>query len=111
MKKILLILSLFFVLETQAQTQRAFQKDVPVGTIIEIDSSCPDGWLSANAGTAISRVTYVNLFQKIGTSYGVGDGGYGTTLSCAWSVEVTKQGADYKPKSRRPSLQNQCIKY
>ena len=36
-------------------------------------SLAPDGWLECN-GSAISRTTYANLFSKIGTTYGVGDG-------------------------------------
>lgn len=33
----------------------------------------PAGWLECN-GAEISRTTYVNLFTKVGTLYGVGDG-------------------------------------
>lgn len=33
----------------------------------------PDGWLKAD-GTAVSRTTYANLFDAIGTTYGAGDG-------------------------------------
>lgn len=33
----------------------------------------PDGWLLCD-GAAISRTTYVDLFNAIGTAYGVGDG-------------------------------------
>ena len=33
----------------------------------------PDGWLEAD-GSAISRAAYSELFAKIGTTYGVGDG-------------------------------------
>ncbi|KQP39682.1 phage tail protein [Pseudorhodoferax sp. Leaf274] len=33
----------------------------------------PAGWLKAN-GAAVSRTTYVRLFQRIGTLYGAGDG-------------------------------------
>lgn len=36
-------------------------------------SSVPDGWFECD-GSAISRTTYSNLFQIIGTSYGTGDG-------------------------------------
>lgn len=36
-------------------------------------SSVPSGWLSCN-GAAVSRVTYQNLFNKIGETYGAGDG-------------------------------------
>jgi phage-related tail fiber protein len=36
-------------------------------------SLAPDGWLECN-GSEVSRTTYANLFSKIGTNYGVGDG-------------------------------------
>lgn len=36
-------------------------------------SAAPQGWLKAN-GAVISRTTYANLFQAIGTTYGSGDG-------------------------------------
>lgn len=36
-------------------------------------ASAPSGWLAAD-GSAVSRTTYANLFAKIGTTFGVGDG-------------------------------------
>jgi microcystin-dependent protein len=33
----------------------------------------PDGWMECD-GRAISRETFVELFLKIGTTYGTGDG-------------------------------------
>ena len=36
-------------------------------------NTLPDGWLACD-GTAVSRTTYANLFSKIGTTYGTGDG-------------------------------------
>lgn len=36
-------------------------------------SSAPTGWLKCN-GAAISRTDYADLFDSIGTDYGVGDG-------------------------------------
>lgn len=36
-------------------------------------SSPPDGWLAAD-GSTVSRTTYADLFDAIGTTYGVGDG-------------------------------------
>lgn len=46
----------------------------PVGTVAAFAmSTAPTGFLKAN-GAAISRTTYANLFAKIGTTYGVGDG-------------------------------------
>ena len=45
-----------------------------VGTITPIGmATVPVGWLVCD-GTAINRVTYVNLFTAIGTTWGVGDG-------------------------------------
>lgn len=37
------------------------------------NDTLPDGWLACD-GTAVSRTTYANLFSKIGTTYGAGDG-------------------------------------
>ena len=47
---------------------------VPIGTVIE--SACPippTNYLLAD-GSAISRITFADLFEVIGTTYGVGDG-------------------------------------
>lgn len=44
------------------------------GEIIEYGgASVPDGWLLCN-GAAVSRTTYADLFDVIGTDYGIGDG-------------------------------------
>jgi microcystin-dependent protein len=46
----------------------------PVGTVSYIAySTIPDGWLECN-GQAVSRTDYSELFGKIGTTYGIGDG-------------------------------------
>lgn len=46
----------------------------PVGTIIAVAyTGVPEGYLHCN-GAAVSRTTYANLFSKIGTIYGAGDG-------------------------------------
>ena len=42
-------------------------------------SSAPAGWLVAD-GSTVSRTVYANLFNKIGTAYGVGDGSSTFTL-------------------------------
>lgn len=48
--------------------------DSPTGEIkIWTSSTIPDGFLLCN-GSAVSRTTYANLFSKIGTTYGAGDG-------------------------------------
>lgn len=46
----------------------------PVGTIIAVAyTGVPEGYMHCN-GAAVSRTTYANLFSKIGTIYGAGDG-------------------------------------
>lgn len=46
----------------------------PVGTIIAVAyTGVPEGYMHCN-GAAVNRTTYVNLFNKIGTFYGAGDG-------------------------------------
>jgi microcystin-dependent protein len=47
----------------------------PIGTIINFGGATlpTAGWLHCD-GSAISRTTYVQLFQSIGTTYGAGDG-------------------------------------
>lgn len=47
---------------------------VPIGSIIVWGlATAPTRWVLCN-GAAINRVKYVLLFQKIGTTFGVGDG-------------------------------------
>lgn len=47
---------------------------VPIGTIIQVAYTTVDtGYLKCN-GQAVSRTTYADLFAKISTTYGVGDG-------------------------------------
>jgi hypothetical protein len=47
---------------------------VPVGTVITYGgAAAPSGYLACN-GSLLSRTTYKNLFQVIGTTYGIGDG-------------------------------------
>ena len=46
----------------------------PVGTIIAVAyTGVPEGYMHCN-GAAVGRTTYANLFSKIGTTYGAGDG-------------------------------------
>ena len=53
---------------------RSYDADVPVGTMMEhSDDVPPENYLLAN-GAAVSRSTYSELFNVIGTEYGVGDG-------------------------------------
>lgn len=47
---------------------------LPIGAIIPFGGiNAPAGWLICD-GQAVSRTTYSDLFSKIGTSYGAGDG-------------------------------------
>lgn len=47
---------------------------MPVGTTIYVPfQTAPNGFIKAN-GAAISRTTYSRLFEKIGTTFGVGNG-------------------------------------
>jgi len=71
--------------------------NVPPGTIIYVAMpNAPDGYLKAN-GQEVSRTTYSNLFNAIGTRYGVGNGATtfnlpdlrGTFIRC-WSDGSTK---------------------
>jgi len=59
---------------------------VPVGTIIQYASAtAPSGYLNCD-GSAINRNTYSGLFNLIGTTYGVGNGGAETVST--WVVVV-----------------------
>lgn len=50
------------------------QNSIPVGTIIAVAyTGVPEGYMHCN-GAEVSRTTYANLFNKIGTTYGAGDG-------------------------------------
>lgn len=50
------------------------QNSIPVGTIIAVAyTGVPEGYLHCNSA-AVNRTTYANLFSKIGTTYGAGDG-------------------------------------
>lgn len=52
----------------------SFSNVFPVGTVIPFaGSSSPTGWLICD-GTAVSRATYSDLFNLVGTTYGAGDG-------------------------------------
>ena len=51
-------------------------QEVPTGMIsLFAGSTAPDDWLLCN-GNAVSRIDYDDLFKVIGTSYGLGDGGF-----------------------------------
>ncbi|MDD5449562.1 MAG: tail fiber protein [Candidatus Omnitrophica bacterium] len=50
------------------------KSEIPTGTIMIWSSDTPpNGWLLCD-GSAVSRITYANLFAAIGITYGAGDG-------------------------------------
>jgi microcystin-dependent protein len=54
-------------------TAQGISSLVPAGVILAFGgATAPTGWLLCN-GAAISRVTYLNLFNAIGTAHGYGD--------------------------------------
>lgn len=56
------------------EIKEVVNKNTPVGAIeIFAGSTAPSGWLICD-GSAVSRTTYANLFDVIGTTYGNGDG-------------------------------------
>lgn len=55
-------------------TGLAIPEAIPIGSIFTVPYSTPDtNYLECN-GTDINRTTYADLFAKIGTTFGVGDG-------------------------------------
>jgi len=57
-----------------SNTINLFESVVPTGAVLPFTSGViPSGWLQCN-GQAVSRVTYAELFNLIGTQYGPGDG-------------------------------------
>jgi len=66
---------------------------VPVGAIQAFAmNSTPSGWLTAN-GSNVSRTTYSDLFSKIGTTYGSGDGSTTFTLPNLNGIFVRGSGS------------------
>lgn len=65
---------------TQITTGIAGLPTVPTGVILDFGgATAPTGYLMCD-GSVASRTTYVNLFNVIGTAYGVGDGSTTFTL-------------------------------
>lgn len=59
---------------------------IPVGTILPYGgSTAPEGYLLCN-GQAVSRTTYSDLFDVIGTTYGTGDGNTTFNLPALTSI-------------------------
>ncbi|WP_208738190.1 tail fiber protein [Oceanidesulfovibrio marinus] len=70
---------------------------VPVGTTLDSRGDTVDeGFLPENSA-AVSRTTFANLFAKIGTKYGAGDGS--TTFNLPDSRNYFKRGWDGTPES------------
>lgn len=55
-----------------------------------LDDSVPAGWLEAD-GSAVSRSEYSELFEKIGTTYGDGDGSTTFNLPPSIVSDVTSR--------------------
>jgi len=57
-----------------AAVAEAVAEAAPAGTIVATGrGAAPAGWLMAQ-GASVSRTTYADLFEAIGTAYGAGDG-------------------------------------
>lgn len=71
--------------------------DCPLGTINAFGgATAPEGWLLCQ-GQALSRTTYKDLFDVIGTSFGSGDGS--TTFNLPDMREATFKGAGTTSKT------------
>ena len=90
---------------------------VLVGTVIYLSydpgSSSPKGWLFCN-GAAVSRATYADLFEKIGTSFGAGDGSTTFNVPDLRGVFIRAcplgQSNDPEPNRAVGSFQGQAMK-
>lgn len=77
---------------------------IPVGTILaSLDDEVPEGYLPAE-GAAISRTTYADLFNAIGTKFGEGDGS--TTFSLPNLVGRFLEGNGVPGTLKEPGLPN-----
>lgn len=77
---------------------------IPVGTILALlDYEVPEGYLPAE-GAEISRTTYADLFNVIGTKFGVGDGS--TTFSLPNLVGRFLEGDGTPGTLKEPGLPN-----
>ena len=76
----------------------------PVGTVIAFAAnSAPDGYLLCN-GSAVSRTTYADLYAKIGTTYGSGNGS--TTFNLPNLTDKFIQGSGTAGTSMSAGLPN-----
>jgi len=90
---------------------------VPPGTIIYVAMpNAPDGYLKAN-GQEVPRTTYANLFNAIGTRYGLGNGSTtfnvpdlrGTFIRC-WSDGFTKDaGREFASEQKQGLCEHQHL--
>lgn len=76
-----------------------------VGDMKEVAYNGPieDGWLLCD-GSAISRTTYAELFAKIGTAYGVGDGT--TTFNIPNRIDKFAEGSATAGTEKQAGLPN-----
>lgn len=76
----------------------------PVGTIIAVAyTGVPKGYIHCN-GAAVNRTTYVDLFNKIGTTYGAGNGS--TTFNLPNTVARFLEGGTGAGNYYRAGLPN-----
>ena len=75
-------------------------RTVPIGAILMYASHTPpsDKWLTCT-GQAVSRATYADLFNRIGTTYGVGDGSSTFNLPDFRDRFPVGTGSSYNPGS------------
>lgn len=107
---------------------KILKNDTPIGTIVEWGSyAAPEGWLLCN-GQAVSRTSYSELFDVIGTFFGSGDGsttfnlpnrqgrfGYGATSSDSSSnYSLGKTGGEFShtlTASEMPSHRHEGLRW
>lgn len=89
--------------------REAIQQSVPVGSLIAYcGPNIPDGWLLAD-GSDVSRTTYADLWQSIGTYYGSGDGS--TTFTLPDGTDRYAVGTGYQTLGQRIGDNSQYIEH
>lgn len=85
---------------SDAALEGAADRTVPIGTILMYASHTPPStkWLTCT-GQAVSRTTYSDLFNRIGTVYGVGDGSSTFNLPDLRARVPIGTGSTYNPGS------------
>ena len=90
--------------DAQGNIQLENSNAIPVGTILALlDDEVPEGYLPAE-GAEISRTTYADLFNVIGTKFGEGDGS--TTFSLPNLVGRFLEGDGTPGTLKEPGLPN-----